>query len=528
MKIGFLVDSQYIPSWAFEAIKEVLRLKDIDVLCIIISKNETHPQNSLYNRYKTWDTNNYKPRYLALGEDAFAIKNIQDCLPKSSVIDIHQDTDMLQTLDVLIHLSGHLVHSIPIPTNGIWYYQLGPQESVGFWETYYDTGTIEATLRAKYVNPVGPRANLQERVLKETILAEISSPISELQSPALTHNIIAWDCAPLLYLCLKKLLETGNPELNKTQHNTPSKFSTKNTPPNTLNTLMMVGKFIIRYLQTMPRLFTTQYWTIYFSTAPIPPLRKKKFIKLESPKGVYWADPFPISVNQKNYILFEEYIYKKNKGVLKAIEIGKDNSVNNSTPVLEENFHISFPFVFFEEDTLYLMPEAAESKALTLYQCIEFPNQWEKVSVLLEDRFCYDSVLLKKDGKWWLFVTEKLMDNGSCYVYGNLYFSDSLFAPFQAHPMNPISTDCRYTRAGGRIIHKDGDYFRVAQDCSKGYGYKINFLKIKTLTETVYEEEYIGDINPERLGSVGFHTLNTTEILTTVDTRKKAFKFLHR
>ena len=45
----------------------------------------------------------------------------------------------------------------------------------------------------------------------------------------------------------------------------------------------------------------------------LPPLTPKKKIKIEAPKGVYYADPFIIkdSVNNVFYLFFESYDYKK-------------------------------------------------------------------------------------------------------------------------------------------------------------------------------------------------------------------------
>ena len=190
-------------------------------------------------------------------------------------------------------------------------------------------------------------------------------------------------------------------------------------------------------------------------------------------------------------------------------------------PVLETSFHLSFPFIFMEEDTLYLLPEQAQSGELILYKCTQFPHQWEIAATLLKNTHCYDPVLIKKEGKWWLFVTERLRPCGSSCVYDYLYYSDVLSGPWIKHPMNPISTDCRYTRAGGAIFQEDNQLIRVIQDCSQGYGYAINLVKINELSETTYHQELIGSIDPKDYKVDGLHTLNFSEKFTVIDSRTK-------
>jgi hypothetical protein len=274
----------------------------------------------------------------------------------------------------------------------------------------------------------------------------------------------------------------------------------------------------------------SQYWSIHIAPNnhgfKISKLDKNEFKMLKQPKGAFWADPFLLAINNKDYLFFEEFDYKKNQGIIKVGEINEQGFVNEPITILEGPFHFSNPHVFIEEGTLYLLPEQADSGEIALYRCVNFPSKWEKVVTILQGGYFFDPILLKKENKWWLFFTEKMASQGFSSIYGKLLFSDSLFGPWQEHPMNPISTDCRYSRNGGAIFEQDNQTIRVVQDCSSEYGYKIHLLKITQLSEITYKEELIDSISPQHFDADGIHSISFSKNLIAIDTRKKTSKRL--
>ena len=71
----------------------------------------------------------------------------------------------------------------------------------------------------------------------------------------------------------------------------------------------------------------------------------------------------------------EDYFFSDKRGRISAIEI-KENGHEFLGVVLEENFHLSFPFVFEDSGNLYMIPETAENQQIRLYECISFPEKW--------------------------------------------------------------------------------------------------------------------------------------------------------
>ena len=551
MRIGFLLDDFEVQAWAYEAIKKAIEIKSV-VPCVLILKNKESTKAAtktrlrrlldgdvtfktltrfLYYRYAIWD----KKRYVKPERDAHALKDVREFLHLTPVVEVNpretrycdwiegNDLEVIKNYkpDILLRFGFRILKGpiLELPTYGIWSYHHGDPEKYrggpsGFWETYNNEGVVGAVLQ-----------RLSDKLDAGQMLARVVIPASK-ESPAITQNDIAWDSSPLLHLCLNKLVMTGDPVLNKKVKiltNGPI-YST----PGLLATLLMITKYIWRKLKE-PSRFYVQHWSIQISPARQENnsmlLYKRDFKTLKQPKGKFRADPFLACVDNKDYLFFEEYDYSTNKGIIKMGEIGSYGFLNEPIAILEDDNHLSNPFVFYENGTLYLLPEQAQSGEVSLYRCVEFPMQWEKCAVLLKDGYYVDPLLFKKDDKWWLFCVERLSNKGSSTTYAKLWYAECLEGPWQEHPSNPISTDCRYSRSGGSIIQKNNQIVRVVQDCSKGYGYQINYLRVKHLSETDFEEELIGAISPQRLGVDGIHTINMGRTLTVIDSRKKTFRY---
>jgi hypothetical protein len=84
--------------------------------------------------------------------------------------------------------------------------------------------------------------------------------------------------------------------------------------------------------------------------------------------------------------------------------------------------------------------------------------------------------------------------------------------------MNPLVSDVKNARPGGRLIDKNGRLYRVSQDCSKRYGHGLNINEIMVLTETQYEEKVVERVGPNWDNKIlAMHTLNHDHKLTVID-----------
>src|SRR6185312_630686 len=144
------------------------------------------------------------------------------------------------------------------------------------------------------------------------------------------------------------------------------------------------------------------------------------------------ADPFMIRTNGQFHLFFEAMERKSNRGAIGLAESDDGKNWKYKGVVMEENFHLSYPYVFAENGDYYMIPESAEDLSVRLYKASQFPDKWEHVGNLLSGYRYLDASVFRQQGKWWMFVA-----TGSSNVL-NLYFSDELERGWRPHPMNPV------------------------------------------------------------------------------------------
>jgi hypothetical protein len=243
------------------------------------------------------------------------------------------------------------------------------------------------------------------------------------------------------------------------------------------------------------------------------------FKKISPPKDRFWADPHIVDKGSNYYIFVEEYLYQLKRGRISVIEMDQKGNYKPSIPVLQTDYHLSFPFVFDWMGRYYMIPESSMKRTIDLYECIEFPSRWRFKTTLMKDIKAVDTTLLYTQGKWWLFTAASENEAAAPQVELFLFYSKELFTDqWQAHPMNPIVSDMKRARAAGRPFARDGKLFRPSQYCSKTYGYGFDVNEIVLLSETEYCERTVTTVRPESGKSIlATHTYAKEGNLTVID-----------
>jgi hypothetical protein len=254
-----------------------------------------------------------------------------------------------------------------------------------------------------------------------------------------------------------------------------------------------------------------------FSDEALPTIPYAKLHYLKPPAGCFWADPFPVQYDDRHFILFEELESATERGRLLAIEVFENQEASAPVVVLENQHHLSYPFVFHWQDQLYMIPETSSQGRVELLRCVEFPGRWERQKVMLDNIQAVDATLWEQDGVWWMFVNIA-SENADLSDELHLYFSDSPLGEWQAHPSNPICSDIRCARPGGPLFMADGQLFRPSQDCAERYGHALWINRIEQLDQKNYRESPVRRIKPEwREDVTRIHTLARAGRLTVLD-----------
>lgn len=279
------------------------------------------------------------------------------------------------------------------------------------------------------------------------------------------------------------------------------------------------------------KLFLVERWNIGIANCNISqflniPNQEIKWLK---PFCKFKADPFGfIDKNGKKQIFFEHYSLVKRKGEIRRIEINNDGKILNESKILENKFHLSYPYIFKDGDENYALVESYKSQGLDLYK-IDENNNFIKEKRLLSDLKIIDPSLIKHGKKYYLFFN--LADEGDNKLY--LAHSDNLLEGWKMHKKNPIKDNIYSARSAGTIFSYNKDLYRPAQNCSQSYGGAMCINKIGKLSPSEFAEEVEINITPNQFGKYpcGLHNISPLgEDLTLIDGKKYAFvphKFIY-
>ena len=205
-------------------------------------------------------------------------------------------------------------------------------------------------------------------------------------------------------------------------------------------------------------------------------------------KAEFVADPFMIKGKKVWYMFFEVLNADDNQG-----DIGLATSEDGirwryKKIVLNEPFHLSYPYVFAWRGEYYLIPESAHDYSIRLYKATDFPYRWKFIGKLLKGIYKDPSVIFYNN-KWYLFADSSFKND-----LLRLYYSDNLLGPWLEHPKSPIvEKNPHIARPGGRIKLIDNKLYRFAQDDYPTYGHQIRTFEIKNLSTTEYQENEISE-----------------------------------
>lgn len=203
-------------------------------------------------------------------------------------------------------------------------------------------------------------------------------------------------------------------------------------------------------------------------------------------EGFGAADPFLVG----RYIFTE--IMKEGKGIIAVAESwGKSLDF---IPVLEEEFHLSYPSVFRHEEIWYMIPEAYQSGSILLYRTDDFPRGWERVKSLADIDGC-DSTVFKLGSRWYMFTTSVRSKENMILTTDNFPMGTWYTAV-----LNPLP---REYRGGGQALYRNGEVLLPLQPPTTilhGYGWKLEVYKVNRdlsmdKITTIYPPTWTGGVH---------------------------------
>ncbi|NRD20145.1 hypothetical protein HNV08_08790 [Winogradskyella eckloniae] len=302
-------------------------------------------------------------------------------------------------------------------------------------------------------------------------------------------------------------------------------------PSNTKMLKFAIALYAKKLFQVIKSKIYFNQWALIFlnnSNSNENPYDLKHYKKILPPKDRFWADPFLIKHNNKTYLFIEELIYKNKLGHLAVMEIDNEGNYSKPETILVKDYHLSYPFIFKEDDEFYMIPETSGNNDIQLYKATDFPLKWELQKVMMNNVVAVDTTLYKEHDTYWMFTNLKKHKGGSKHVELNLFYSKSLLADhWEPHSMNPIVTSVKTARPAGKLFIKNNKLYRPSQDCSSHYGYGLNISEITKLNPNNYEEKLVEAIKPNWDKSISCtHSFNSAEELYISDIKINRNRFL--
>ena len=222
-------------------------------------------------------------------------------------------------------------------------------------------------------------------------------------------------------------------------------------------------------------------------------------------------------IDGRYYVLFEELMFSSPKGRICGIELGEKGMIGEPVPVLERDYHLSYPYTFEWRGERFMIPESVANRTVELYRAVKAPYEWTLEQVLHSDVRLLDATVVEIGGRWWMFAGAITRGGSRCDEM-NIYYADSPLGPWHPHRANPVISDVRHARPAGRPFQVGDSWYRPAQNCSRRYGYGITLRRIVRLDPNEFVEETVTSLTPDWHRSVvATHTVNAVNGLTLID-----------
>jgi len=230
-----------------------------------------------------------------------------------------------------------------------------------------------------------------------------------------------------------------------------------------------------------------------------------------------YADPFPFEHEGKTWIFVEEVEHGVEKARISVIPLDESGAVGIAQPVLEQPWHLSYPFVFAHAGQIWMIPESSANRTVDLYRAARFPDRWVREATLLAGVEASDATLVRHRGSFWIFAATR-DGAGSCSDTLSLYQAPDLLGPWSPHPANPVLIDQASARPAGAMFARNGKLWRPVQDCTRGYGTGIGLAEITALDQEHFEQRVHAVLRADR-GWPGrrLHTLNRAGRIECID-----------
>jgi hypothetical protein len=138
------------------------------------------------------------------------------------------------------------------------------------------------------------------------------------------------------------------------------------------------------------------------STGNVPDLSPFRFKWIVPPIDRFWADRSAASMADTTCVRGAGL--RSPKGRICGFELDEKGVVGEPVPVLERDYHLSYPYTFEWNGDRFMIPESVANTTVDLYRAVRAPYEWKFERTLLNDVRLVDATVVEIDGRWWMFA----------------------------------------------------------------------------------------------------------------------------
>ena len=249
------------------------------------------------------------------------------------------------------------------------------------------------------------------------------------------------------------------------------------------------------------------------------------FTPIAQTADIWMADPLLFTVNDKDWLFAE--LFEKDCHLGRIAVIDPDSKDRKPTVILREPFHMSFPMIFEWNGQYFMVPETSGDKSVRLYQCTEFPYQWETAAVFPVDALIVDSVVINRTDDAVTFLASETNPENELLVRFVTY---TIKKKEDGYHLDYAPSKREFTyieRNGGYPVMRNGSLYLVTQNSSTiDYGVSLSRSSFENNTFTVHEtlspqSVQITGITPASV--IGVHTYSKGCRYEVIDMRYLKF-----
>jgi len=538
LKLGVVVPVSYLFDWQKELIEKLESEQNVELELIKSTDKNVNPKSNKYIRF-------IKLLYKKLIDRQAFIKNAlgksdlnnifkQSTISNLSVsIDNHilgpniVEENIAEPYDYIIVLSLSVINSellkstkkgILVLSEGL-YLTNYDEELVGFWENYSENSLNTFSIFL-LDNKTRNYYKIDESFSSNRTLSLLDS-----------RNGYLWKGVDMLMRIIKRLehkeISLGNEAIQNKLFENKANF--QSLPNSRQLTYFLISKLFSKVKALFLDRVSNDKWHILIRKGNnlLTQSELHEYKLIQSPKGTFWADPFVHEKDGQINVFVEEFVDANARAHISVLKFNEQLELIDSTPIIETEYHLSYPFIFELNTDLYMVPESSENRTVSLYKCTNYPSEWQFIRNIMSDIAAFDSTIIEYNGKWWLFANvvkqAGVSDWDELYIY---YTNDLINGEWLPHAMNPVVSHTESARPAGKIFVHENRLIRPSQDSSKRYGYALNFFEIISLDETSYKESLIEKILPSfQNNNLAIHTFNHSDNYSVIDGLFRKFEF---